>query len=80
MKEEAMATRARRAKPVPAGEAGGRAGDEVSRSPKPGTRAAGKRAFVEPELTKHESLTRITLISGFDGSGSGEGLGGTFFG
>jgi hypothetical protein len=37
------------------------------------------RAFVPPRLTRHEPLTRITLVSGNDFPGSG-GAGGTFFG
>jgi len=41
--------------------------------------ARGTRAFVPPRLTRHEPLTRITLVSGNDFPGSG-GAGGTFFG
>lgn len=41
--------------------------------------AVGRRPFVEPRLTRHEPLTRITLVSGNDFPGSG-GAGGTFFG
>jgi hypothetical protein len=37
---------------------------------------AGRRAFVEPELVRHEKLTRLTLVSDFGGGGGG---GGTFF-
>jgi hypothetical protein len=40
---------------------------------------AEKREFVAPRLTRHEPLTRITLVSGNDFPGSG-GSGGTFFG
>lgn len=36
-----------------------------------------KRAFVEPVLVRHETLTRLTLVSDFGGGGGG---GGTFFG
>lgn len=42
--------------------------------------SAERRApFVPPRLTRHEPLTRITLVSGNDFPGSG-GAGGTFFG
>jgi hypothetical protein len=41
--------------------------------------SAGRRPFVVPRLTRHEPLTRITLVSGNDFPGSG-GAGGTFFG
>lgn len=37
----------------------------------------GRRAFVEPELVRHEKLTRLTLVSDFGGGGGG---GGSFFG
>lgn len=51
------------------------------------TRSVGRQAessehrapFVPPRLTRHEPLTRITLVSGNDFPGSG-GAGGTFFG
>ena len=46
----------------------------------PGAAApGGSRPFVTPRLTRHEPLTRITLVSGNDFGGSG-GSGGTFFG
>jgi hypothetical protein len=38
-----------------------------------------RRPFVEPALVRHESLTRVTLVSDFGGGGSGSGSGGTFF-
>jgi hypothetical protein len=37
---------------------------------------SSRRAFVEPELVRHASLTRLTLVSDFGGGGGG---GGTFF-
>jgi hypothetical protein len=43
----------------------------------PGSGRASRRPFVEPELAKHEPLTRITLVSEFGGGGGGQG---TFFG
>jgi hypothetical protein len=45
----------------------------------PGAAPGGSRPFVTPRLTRHEPLTRITLVSGNDFGGSG-GSGGTFFG
>jgi hypothetical protein len=54
-----------------------------SRAAAPGPEAptarGGSRPFVTPRLTRHEPLTRITLVSGNDFGGSG-GSGGTFFG
>jgi hypothetical protein len=50
-------------------------------TPPAGEPGAGRPAppFVPPRLTRHEPLTRITLVSGNDFPGSG-GAGGTFFG
>jgi hypothetical protein len=47
--------------------------------PEAATAPGGSRPFVTPRLTRHEPLTRITLVSGNDFGGSG-GSGGTFFG
>lgn len=42
--------------------------------------ARPRRPFADPELVRHERVTRIHLISdAFGGAGSGSGSGGTFF-
>jgi hypothetical protein len=51
---------------------------QTKRTPQSSARSE-RRAFVIPQLTRHEPLTRITLVSGTDFGGSG-GSGGTFFG